>query len=106
MRKLYTVDELACSADVTPRTVRLYVERGILHPRRAGRTLCFTGEDAKTLSDVLRAKRLGFNLGEIKHYLEGPSPEMVDARRKRIHQVKTDAETELAALDRKLNDRS
>ena len=106
MRKLFTVEELACEARVTPRTVRLYVERGILNPLRAGRTLCFTHEDAATLFDVLRAKRLGFSLGEIKRHLEAPTNARIQARLKRVRQVKDDAETELAHLNRRLKDRS
>lgn len=105
MDKLYSVEQLASQASVSSRTVRLYVERGILHPLRAGRTLCFTPEDLKRLGDVLRAKRLGFSLRDIKRDLDDPTRERLRARHTRVAEIKADAETELAALDRQLNNR-
>lgn len=102
MHELFSVEQLATQANVTPRTVRLYVERGLLNPLRAGRTLCFTPTDAKELEAILRAKRLGFSLKEIKHHLNDPSPEALAARRKRVCLIKTDADRELAALERNL----
>lgn len=106
MHKLYSVSELAKSADTTQRTVRLYVERGLLAPLRAGRTLCFTPADAEALEAILRAKRLGFSLSEIKHHLDNPSTATLDRKLDRVRSIKADAERELAVLARQLKDRT
>jgi DNA-binding transcriptional MerR regulator len=106
MDKVYSVEELAKIASVTPRTVRLYVERGLLIPLHAGRTLCFTPENAEALDAILRAKRLGFRLEEIKRHLNDKTTKMLNERLKRVRRVKADAEQELAVLTTQLKDRT
>jgi len=105
MDKLYSVDELAKTADASARAVRLYVEKGLLAPLRAGRALCFTPQDLERLHDILRAKRLGFSLKEIYQFYVTPNPAILSDRATRIRQIKTDAEQELAALDRHMKAR-
>jgi len=105
MDEIFSVDELAKAADTTARTVRLYVEKGLLDPLRAGRTLCFTPKDLERLHDILRAKRLGFTLKEIHQGYTNPTPRALGDRAQRIRQIKTDADQELAALDRQMKAR-
>jgi DNA-binding transcriptional MerR regulator len=66
---LYSAAELASDAGVSVRTVRFYEERELLQPRRVGSTRVYSGRDAARLSLILRGKRLGFSLSEIKTYL-------------------------------------
>lgn len=106
MDEVYSVEELAIKASVTPRTVRLYVERGLLTPLRVGRTLCFTTIDVAALDAILRAKRLGFGLEEIKRHQKNPTAATLSERLSRVRRIKDDAECELAALAHQLNDRS
>jgi DNA-binding transcriptional MerR regulator len=106
MDELYSVNELAKCADVTPRTVRLYVEWGLLEPRRAGRTLCFTPADAKLLGEILRTKRLGFTLAEIHRRFTKPNRVLLSDMVKRIQQIKADANQELMVLERQIKERS
>ena len=68
--RLYTVSELARAFEVTPRTVRFYEDKGLLSPRRAGTSRIFDYRDYARLSLVLRFKRLGFELSEIKGFLD------------------------------------
>jgi DNA-binding transcriptional MerR regulator len=68
--RLYTVSELARDFEVTPRTVRFYEDKGLLSPRRAGTSRIFDYRDHARLSLVLRFKRLGFELSEIKGFLD------------------------------------
>ena len=105
MDELYSVDELAQAAHTTARAVRLYVEKGLLSPLRAGRALCFTPQDRERLDDILRAKRLGFTLKEIYQFYATPTPKALSDRVARIRQIKTDADQELAALDRQMKAR-
>ncbi|MGH1587663.1 MerR family transcriptional regulator [Methylobacterium phyllosphaerae] len=66
---LYTVTRLAKELGVTARTVRFYEDKGLLNPQRAGNTRIYAHRDKVRLILILRGKRLGFSLREIKEYL-------------------------------------
>jgi DNA-binding transcriptional MerR regulator len=68
--QFYTVTQLSAALGVTPRAIRFYETKGLLAPRRAGTTRVYTHRDRARLILVLRGKRLGFSLREIKEYLE------------------------------------
>ena len=70
MRELYSVNQLARELGVTPRTIRFYETKGLVAPRRAGNARVFTRRDRARLLLVLRGKRLGFSLDEIREYLD------------------------------------
>jgi DNA-binding transcriptional MerR regulator len=67
---LYTVTQLANDLGVTARTVRFYEDKGLLTPQRAGTTRVYAHRDRVRLMLILRGKRLGFSLREIKEYLD------------------------------------
>src|SRR5262245_46647262 len=67
----FTVAELAQDAGVTVRALRFYQSKGLL-PRREGQAALFTQDDRNSVEFILRGKRLGFTLAEIR--------EMLDAR--------------------------
>ena len=67
--RLYTVSELARELDITPRAIRFYEDKGLVSPRRAGGSRVYDYRDKGRLALVLRVKRLGFTLDEIKDYL-------------------------------------
>lgn len=66
----YTITQLADELGVTPRAVRFYEDKGLLSPGRAGATRIYTARDRARLILILRGKRLGFSLQEIKEYLD------------------------------------
>lgn len=66
----YSVTELADLLDVTPRTIRFYEQKDLLAPQRAGKTRVYTHRDKARLQIILRGKRLGFSLAEIKEFLD------------------------------------
>ncbi|MBX5452891.1 MAG: MerR family DNA-binding transcriptional regulator [Acidobacteriia bacterium] len=68
--QLYTVTELAAELDVTPRTIRFYEAKGLVKPQRVGARRIFSRRDRARLILILRGKRLGFRLREIKEYLD------------------------------------
>ncbi|MCA1909654.1 MAG: MerR family DNA-binding transcriptional regulator [Magnetospirillum sp.] len=70
MDKLYSVTELARDLGVTPRTVRFYEDQGLILPQRAGNTRIYTHRDRARMILILRGKRLGFSLKEIKEFLD------------------------------------
>lgn len=68
--RFYTVTELAEELGVTPRAIRFYESKGLLMPERAGSTRVYTHRDRARLLLILRGKRLGFSLAEIKEFLD------------------------------------
>lgn len=70
MTELYSVNQLAEALGVTPRAIRFYEVKGLIHPRRAGTTRVFDRRDRARLLLVLRGKRLGFSLAEIREFLD------------------------------------
>lgn len=82
MRELFTVNQLAEELGVTARAIRFYEAKGLIAPRRAGTTRVFDRRDRARLLLVLRGKRLGFSLAEIREYLD-----LYDADRSQVSQV-------------------
>jgi DNA-binding transcriptional MerR regulator len=70
MEKLYSVAELARELGVTTRTLRFYEDRGLIAPQRAGTTRIYSRRDRARMILIMRGKRLGFSLREIKEYLD------------------------------------
>ncbi len=70
MSELFSVNQLAAALGVTPRAIRFYEVKGLIHPRRAGTTRVFDRRDRARLLLVLRGKRLGFSLAEIREFLD------------------------------------
>ena len=66
----YTVPQLSKELNVTERTIRFYDSKGLLNPSRVGNTRIFNYKDRARLLIILRAKKLGFSLKDIKIYLE------------------------------------
>ncbi len=70
MEDMLTVTGLARELDLTPRAIRFYESKGLLHPQRAGTTRVYTHRERGRLQIILRGKRLGFSLAEIREYLD------------------------------------
>ena len=67
---LYTVTQLSAELGITVRTLHFYEAQGLITPRRAGNTRVYTQRDRGRMILILRGKRLGFSIREIKEYLE------------------------------------
>lgn len=68
--KEYTISQLAEEFDVTTRTIRFYEDKGMIHPERRGQTRVFLPRDRVRLKLILRGKRLGFTLAEIREIID------------------------------------
>ncbi len=68
--RLYTVTELAEELGVTPRALRFYEDKDLITPSRAGTTRVYTKREHARMQLILRGKRLGFSLREIKQFLD------------------------------------
>jgi DNA-binding transcriptional MerR regulator len=68
--QFYSVTQLARDLGVTARTIRFYEDKGLISPRRAGNNRVYTLRDRGRMILILRGKKLGFSLREIKEYLD------------------------------------
>ena len=75
---LFSIRDLAETFDVTPRTLRFYEQKGLLTPKRRGSTRLYTAADRARLVLILRGKRVGFSLDEIKEMLDLEALEDLD----------------------------
>lgn len=64
------IAELARELDVTTRTIRFYEAEGLIAPTRRGQQRIFSPRDRVRLKLILRGKRLGFSLGEIREIID------------------------------------
>ncbi|QXT41060.1 MerR family transcriptional regulator [Gymnodinialimonas ceratoperidinii] len=65
-----TIREMCDAYDVTPRTLRFYESKELLYPIREGQRRLFTRRDRARLKLILRGKRFGFSLEEIRQLLD------------------------------------
>ena len=68
--QFYSVTQLARDLGVTARTIRFYEDKDLISPRRAGNNRVYTLRDRARMILILRGKKLGFSLREIKEYLD------------------------------------
>ncbi|MCK0207302.1 MerR family DNA-binding transcriptional regulator [Starkeya koreensis] len=62
----FTIGDLAREFDVTLRALRFYEDKGLLAPRREGLTRLYSAAERARLAIILKGKKLGFTLAEIK----------------------------------------
>ena len=67
---LFSVTQLARDLGISARAVRFYEDKGLIAPRRVGNNRVYTSRDRARMILILRGKRLGFSLKEIKEYLD------------------------------------
>jgi DNA-binding transcriptional MerR regulator len=65
-----TIREMCEAFDVTPRTLRFYEAKELLFPIRKGTMRLFTRQDRARLLLILRGKRFGFSLEDIRQLLD------------------------------------
>jgi DNA-binding transcriptional MerR regulator len=68
--RTYTISQLAREFEVTPRALRFYEDKGLLTPRREGLNRVYSYRDRGRLQLILRGKRVGLSLIEIKEILD------------------------------------
>lgn len=65
-----TIREMCDAFGVTPRTLRFYESKELLFPTRDGQRRLFSKRDRARLKLILRGKRFGFSLEEIRQLLD------------------------------------
>lgn len=64
--EVYTIGDLAREFGVTLRALRFYEDKGLISPRREGLARLYSAGDRERLGVILKGKRLGFTLTEIR----------------------------------------
>jgi DNA-binding transcriptional MerR regulator len=112
----WTIRDVADEFGITHRTVRHYEDLGLITPERRGTTRIYHRRDRTRLALILRGKRLGFPLEEIRTIIDlydrprGRSSQLeyvlgqIDERRRDLEQRRQDLEdalTELGEFERR-----
>jgi len=61
--------EMCAKFDVTPRTLRYYEYIELLHPEKEGRSRFYGAKELARMTLILRGRRFGFSLEEIRQWL-------------------------------------
>ena len=69
-RHVYSISDLSAEFGVTARALRFYEDEGLIAPIRRGLARIYTKRDRARLAWILRAKRVGFSLGEIREMID------------------------------------
>ena len=64
------IQEVARELGVTHRTLRFYENEGLISPQRIGTTRVYSKRDMGRMQLILRGKRLGFSIREIREFLD------------------------------------
>ena len=67
---MMTIREMCDTFEVTPRTLRFYESKELLFPVREGQKRLFSRRDRARLKLILRGKRFGFSLEELRQLLD------------------------------------
>ena len=67
--RLQGIQEVADSLGITPRTLRLYEDRGLIAPQRIGAQRVYSHRETNRMRRIMRGKRLGFSLRQIRELL-------------------------------------
>src|SRR5437867_6571607 len=66
----YSISDLAREFALTTRAIRFYEDEGLLAPRRSGRSRIYGERERVRIKLILRGKRLGLSLSEIRELLD------------------------------------
>ncbi len=97
----FKISELAKEFDVTTRSIRFYEDMGLIYPTRQGKIRVYQRRDKIRLKLILRGKRLGFSLAEIRQLFELYDTNQCDTQ---LLKMLTIIDEKQATLQRQLDD--
>ena len=68
--RTWSITDLCEEFGVTPRALRFYEDEGLISPRRQGLSRIYSWRDRARLAWILRGKRVGFSLAEIREMID------------------------------------
>lgn len=100
----YTISDLAADLEISTRTIRYYEELGMLTPGRtaAGNQRVYNRRDRARLKLILRGKKFGFSLAEIKEMID--LYEVDPSQEEQLKRTLRYGEQKLKEIDDKMNE--
>jgi DNA-binding transcriptional MerR regulator len=95
---LWPIGAMTNAFDVTARTLRFYEAEELLHPVRRGTARLYSARDRARLKLILRGKRFGFSLAEIRELLD--LYDLGDGQATQLAATREHAVEKLAAMER------
>ena len=68
--RTYSITDLCVEFGVTPRALRFYEDEGLIAPHRQGLSRIYSWRDRARLAWILRGKRVGFSLADIREMID------------------------------------
>jgi len=68
--RTYSITDLCQEFGVTPRALRFYEDEGLISPERQGLSRIYSWRDRARLAWILRGKRVGFSLSDIREMID------------------------------------
>lgn len=68
--RTYSITDLCAEFGVTPRALRFYEDEGLIAPQRQGLSRIYSWRDRARLAWILRGKRVGFSLADIREMID------------------------------------
>ena len=69
-RRLFSIGEMCEAFGVTARALRFYEDEKLIAPQRRGTSRLYSERDKARLTWIMRGKRVGFSLAEIRELLD------------------------------------
>lgn len=101
-KPIQSIGDLASELGISTRTIRFYEDEGMLAPQRAGGQRIYGARDLARLKLILRGKRLGFSLHDIRELLD-----LYDADRnhlEQLHQTLRKGRARIAELEQQMTE--
>ncbi|HEX7743518.1 MAG TPA: MerR family DNA-binding transcriptional regulator [Sphingobium sp.] len=101
-RQTYTITDLSEEFSVTARALRFYEDEGLIAPERQGLARIYSRRDRARLAWILRGKRVGFSLSDIREMIDLYDADEEHEEQRRVTMAKCKARIDL--LTRQKND--
>ncbi|MAY62133.1 MAG: MerR family transcriptional regulator [Rhizobiales bacterium] len=111
MNRYYTITELTREFGISTRTLRFYEDEGLIQPERRGRTRLYRTADRHLIQEILRGRRVGLSVAEIREIIQvykdppGEAGQLrllmrkVEEKREELRQKRKDIDDTLTELD-------
>jgi DNA-binding transcriptional MerR regulator len=111
VNRYYTITELTREFGISTRTLRYYEDEGLIQPERRGRTRLYRTADRHLIQEILRGRRVGLSVAEIREIIQvykdppGEAGQLrllmrkVEEKREELRQKRKDIDDTLVELD-------